>query len=181
MTTDRRSFWPYVTLTVAGVPLTFKHRAFPGQRQALARAVAEAEIEAATVLGEASDTLKADPKADVQSALDRAELLRVGAVGWYLSRLWDGEPLEAAKAWEADGDPERDPATLTFKGPDKRELFGVAWVYELCEKADLTFDHLAACVGKLATMQPPMGSREPTAGEVDEIVVSFGVAVGTTI
>lgn len=181
MTTDRRAFWPYITLTCAGVPLTFKQRAFPGARAALWRRLAETEAEAVAVTNEAIDAAKADPKADIQPMLDRAELLRVGAVGWYLASLWDGAPLEAKRQYDADSAPDADRDALHFPGADHRETFGAAWAHELCEKADLTFDHLVACVRALAEVQPPMASREPGQGEVDEIALSFGAAVGTTI
>lgn len=181
MTTERRQFWPWVTLTVAGVPLTFKHRAFPGQRAALWRRLAEAEAEAVAVMDEARKAVKGDPKTNVQPALDRAEMLSVGAVGWYLSQLWDGDKLDAQVKYDADNAEDADRSALHFPGPDHRELFGSAWAHELCEKADLTFDHLVACARALAEVQPPMASKEPGQGEVDEIALSFGAAVGTTI
>jgi hypothetical protein len=171
----RKATWPYMTVTVRGVPLYFRHKSHPSERARLRIAFTDSQSTARSLAATAIDPGASEID---RSAIDRAVVLQEGAIGWYLMTLWAGPQMPTQAAWLKDDTAKIE--DLSFRGPDKKEIAGVAFTHDLCDTYDLTLEDLARCVRILADVKPP-GDPEPSAAEVDEIIMSFGVAPEATI
>lgn len=172
--TTARSGWPYITITIHGVPLPLCFLPLPSERAEIVRWFLLAQAEARSLY--AAATAEDATEEDV-GRIDRATLIMEGSLGFLLMRMWAGPPSPVLSRWLVDAKA-KEGDEVAFPGADHKYLAGRAFLSEMLAATGLPYESVVKVARKIIETKPP--SAEPSGAEVDEATAFFGLTPDAT-